>query len=74
MCSQKEAEERIFFISAKEALQARLAEQGHTATTPLTEGFQTRYFEFQVSIICICHIENYSVISFYLPVLFNFIQ
>lgn len=47
VCSQKEAEERIFFISAKEALQARLAEQGHTATTPLTEGFQTRYFEFQ---------------------------
>lgn len=47
VCSQKEAEERIFFISAKEVLQARLAEQGQTASTPLTEGFQTRYFEFQ---------------------------
>lgn len=47
VCTQKEAEERIFFISAKEVLQARLAEQGHTASTPLTEGFQTRYFEFQ---------------------------
>ncbi|XP_044755838.1 transmembrane GTPase Marf [Coccinella septempunctata] len=47
VCSQKEADERIFFISAKEALQARLAERGQTATTPFTEGFQTRYFEFQ---------------------------
>ncbi|CAH1972897.1 unnamed protein product [Acanthoscelides obtectus] len=47
VCSSKEAEERIFFISAKEVLQARLAEQGQTTSTPLTEGFQTRYFEFQ---------------------------
>ncbi|XP_063921220.1 transmembrane GTPase Marf [Zophobas morio] len=47
VCTPKEAEERIFFISAKEVLQARLAEQGHTASTPLTEGFQNRYFEFQ---------------------------
>ncbi|XP_045475700.1 transmembrane GTPase Marf [Harmonia axyridis] len=47
VCSQKEADERIFFISAKEALQARLAERGQSATTPFTEGFQTRYFEFQ---------------------------
>ncbi|CAH1130201.1 unnamed protein product [Ceutorhynchus assimilis] len=47
VCTPKEAEERIFFISAKEVLQARLAEQGHTALTPLTDGFQTRYFEFQ---------------------------
>lgn len=47
VCSSKEAEERIFFISAKEVLQARMAEQGQTASTPLTEGFQTRYFEFQ---------------------------
>jgi hypothetical protein len=27
VCSQKEANERIFFVSAKEALQARLQEQ-----------------------------------------------
>lgn len=47
VCTQKEADERIFFISAKEALQARLAERGQTATTPMTDGFQTRYFEFQ---------------------------
>ncbi|XP_076253372.1 mitochondrial assembly regulatory factor [Rhynchophorus ferrugineus] len=47
VCSGKEAEERIFFISAKEVLQARMAEQGQSASTPLTEGFQTRYFEFQ---------------------------
>jgi mitofusin len=47
VCTPKEADERIFFISAKEVLQARLAEQGQTASTPLTEGFQTRYFEFQ---------------------------
>ncbi|ERL86642.1 hypothetical protein D910_04048, partial [Dendroctonus ponderosae] len=47
VCTPKEAEGRIFFISAKEVLQARLAEQGHAASTPLTEGFQTRYFEFQ---------------------------
>lgn len=47
MCSPKEADERIFFISAKEVLQARLAEQRQTISTPLTEGFQTRYFEFQ---------------------------
>ncbi|XP_019876372.2 transmembrane GTPase Marf [Aethina tumida] len=47
VCTPKEAEERIFFISAKEALQTRLAEQGQQTTTPLTEGFQNRYFEFQ---------------------------
>lgn len=48
VCTPKEAEERIFFISAKEVLQARLAEQSQNgATPPLTEGFQTRYFEFQ---------------------------
>ncbi|XP_023311777.1 transmembrane GTPase Marf-like [Anoplophora glabripennis] len=47
VCTAKEAEERIFFISAKEVLQARLAEQCHTVLTPLTDGFQTRYFEFQ---------------------------
>lgn len=47
VCSPKEAEERIFFISAKEALIARLAEQGHSTNTTLAEGFQNRYFEFQ---------------------------
>ncbi|KAK5645231.1 hypothetical protein RI129_006531 [Pyrocoelia pectoralis] len=47
VCTAKEAEERIFFISAKEALLARLSERGHTSPTPLAEGFQTRYFEFQ---------------------------
>ncbi|CAH0555303.1 unnamed protein product [Brassicogethes aeneus] len=47
VCTPKEAEERIFFISAKEVLQTRLAEQGQQTTTPLTDGFQNRYFEFQ---------------------------
>lgn len=47
VCSAKEADERIFFVSAKEALVARLAEQGQTGSIPLAEGFQTRYFEFQ---------------------------
>ncbi|XP_060528827.1 transmembrane GTPase Marf isoform X2 [Cylas formicarius] len=47
VCTAKEAEERIFFISAKEVLQARMAERGQTSSTPLTDGFQTRYFEFQ---------------------------
>lgn len=47
MYTAKEAEDRIFFISAKEALQARLQEQGQGSHTPLVEGFQTRYFEFQ---------------------------
>lgn len=47
VCSPKEAEERIFFISAKEALLARLAEQGQGEHLSLAEGFQTRYFEFQ---------------------------
>lgn len=48
VCTTKEAEERIFFVSAKEALIARLAERGHQSpTTTLAEGFQGRYFEFQ---------------------------
>ncbi|XP_066997759.2 transmembrane GTPase Marf [Anabrus simplex] len=48
VCSQKEATERIFFISAKEALQARLKEQiGQPAHSgALAEGFPNRYFEF----------------------------
>ncbi|GLH07612.1 hypothetical protein R5R35_003245 [Gryllus longicercus] len=49
VCTQKEASERIFFVSAKEALQARLMEQkGQPAHSgALAEGFPTRYFEFQ---------------------------
>ncbi|KAF7994553.1 hypothetical protein HCN44_004025 [Aphidius gifuensis] len=44
-----EAAERIFFISAKETLQARMQEQcGQPAHNgALAEGFQNRYFEFQ---------------------------
>ncbi|XP_015514257.1 transmembrane GTPase Marf isoform X1 [Neodiprion pinetum] len=45
----KDAEERVFFISAKETLQARLQEQrGQPAHNgALADGFQNRYFEFQ---------------------------
>lgn len=49
MNTTKEAEERVFFVSARETLQGRLQEQNglpaHTGA--LAEGFQTRYFEFQ---------------------------
>ncbi|KAJ8873529.1 hypothetical protein PR048_024347 [Dryococelus australis] len=49
VCSQKEAAERIFFVSAKEALQARLQIQKglppHTGA--LADGFPNRYFEFE---------------------------
>ncbi|XP_057325570.1 transmembrane GTPase Marf isoform X2 [Microplitis mediator] len=47
--SPKDAEDRIFFISAKETLQARLQEQrGQPAHNgALADGFQNRYFEFQ---------------------------
>lgn len=47
--SPKDAEERVFFISAKETLLARLQEhQGNPAHNgALAEGFQNRYFEFQ---------------------------
>ncbi|KAL2730877.1 transmembrane GTPase Marf isoform X1 [Vespula squamosa] len=47
--SPKDAEERVFFISAKETLQARMQEQrGQPAHNgALAEGFQNRYFEFQ---------------------------
>lgn len=49
VCTQKEAQERIFFVSAKEALQARLQEaQGMPAHSgAVAEGFPKRYFEFQ---------------------------
>ncbi|BES91771.1 fzo-like conserved region [Nesidiocoris tenuis] len=49
VCSPKEANERIFFVSAKEVLQARLNEEKgmppHSGA--LAEGFPNRYFEFQ---------------------------
>ncbi|XP_026461618.1 transmembrane GTPase Marf [Ctenocephalides felis] len=49
VCTPKEADERVFFISAKEVLNARLQEQKgqppHSGA--LADGFQTRYFEFQ---------------------------
>ncbi|XP_043485137.1 transmembrane GTPase Marf [Leptopilina heterotoma] len=47
--SPKDAEERVFFISAKETLLARLEEhRGNPAHNgALAEGFQNRYFEFQ---------------------------
>ncbi|KAF6034361.1 MFN2 [Bugula neritina] len=46
--NKKEAEGRIFFVSAKEALHNRLTEKG-AVTTPLgsvLEGYQSRLFEF----------------------------
>uniref|UniRef100_U5EVN5 Putative mitochondrial assembly regulatory factor n=1 Tax=Corethrella appendiculata TaxID=1370023 RepID=U5EVN5_9DIPT len=45
----KEAEERVFFVSARETLQARLKEQEGLPAIQgaLAEGFQNRYFEFQ---------------------------
>jgi len=49
VCSPKEAGERIFFVSAKEALQARLQEEKglppHSGA--IAEGFASRFFEFQ---------------------------
>lgn len=49
VASGKEAEERVFFVSARETLQARLKEaEGLPAIAgALAEGFQNRYFEFQ---------------------------
>lgn len=45
----KEAEERVFFVSARETLQARLKEaEGLPAIAgALADGFQNRYFDFQ---------------------------
>ncbi|XP_055695757.1 transmembrane GTPase Marf [Lutzomyia longipalpis] len=45
----KEADERVFFVSARETLQARLKEaQGQPAHLgAIADGFQNRYFEFQ---------------------------
>lgn len=47
VCSPKEAEERIFFISAKEALLTRMRDREKPVSSPiLAEGHQVRYFEF----------------------------
>ncbi|XP_018023964.1 transmembrane GTPase Marf isoform X2 [Hyalella azteca] len=44
----QEAEQRVFFVSAKEVLQQRLADSGHQAqVTALPEGFSSRIFEFK---------------------------
>lgn len=47
--NEKEAAERVFFVSAREALQARIEEaKGNSPSQgALAEGFQIRYFEFQ---------------------------
>ncbi|XP_058823510.1 transmembrane GTPase Marf isoform X2 [Topomyia yanbarensis] len=49
VATQKEADERVFFVSARETLQARLFEaEGKPAIGgALADGFQNRYFEFQ---------------------------
>ncbi|XP_011500793.1 PREDICTED: transmembrane GTPase Marf isoform X1 [Ceratosolen solmsi marchali] len=49
VCNPKDAEERVFFISAKETLQARIQEQKDQPihNVALADGFQKRYFEFQ---------------------------
>lgn len=47
VCSPKEAEERIFFISAKEALLTRMREREKPVSSPImADGHQVRYFEF----------------------------
>lgn len=47
VCTPKEAEERIFFISAKEALMTRMREREKPVSSPiLADGHQVRYFEF----------------------------
>uniref|UniRef100_A0A1A9WT32 Dynamin-type G domain-containing protein n=1 Tax=Glossina brevipalpis TaxID=37001 RepID=A0A1A9WT32_9MUSC len=47
--NEKEAAERVFFVSAREALQARIEEaKGNSPSLgAIAEGFQIRYFEFQ---------------------------
>ncbi|XP_014239321.1 transmembrane GTPase Marf isoform X2 [Cimex lectularius] len=49
VCTPKEASERIFFVSAKEVLQARLQEEKGlpSQSGALADGFTNRYFEFQ---------------------------
>ena len=49
VCANKsEAEDRIFFISAKEAVQARVQEAKGLTPQISTEDFFPRYLEFQV--------------------------
>ncbi|EDV92431.1 transmembrane GTPase Marf isoform X2 [Drosophila grimshawi] len=47
--NEKEAQERVFFVSARETLQARIEEaKGNPPHLgAIAEGFQIRYFEFQ---------------------------
>jgi len=47
ICSKDEAEDRIFFISAKEALQTRLKEAKGQPPNIHTEDYFTRYLEYQ---------------------------
>jgi len=47
ICSKEEAEDRIFFISAKEALQTRLQEAKGQPPNIHTEDYFTRYLEYQ---------------------------
>jgi predicted GTPase/gas vesicle protein len=47
ICTKEEAESRIFFISAKEALQTRLQEVKGLKPNISTEDYFTRYLEFQ---------------------------
>merc|ERR1719154_356498 len=47
ICSREEAEERIFFISAKEALQTRLQEAKGLPPNIHTEDYFNRYLEYQ---------------------------
>ncbi|XP_015372851.1 PREDICTED: transmembrane GTPase Marf-like [Diuraphis noxia] len=49
VCTQEEAVSRVFFISAKEVLQARVKERNGQAINngALAEGFSARYMEFE---------------------------
>ncbi len=47
VCSHQEAENRTFFVSAKEALQARMQEAKGLIPQIATEDFNPRYLEFQ---------------------------
>jgi len=47
ICNKEEAEDRIFFISAKEALQTRLQEAKGLPPNIHTEDYFTRYLEYQ---------------------------
>lgn len=49
VCTPEEAASRIFFISAKEVLQARVQERKGLAPNSgaLAEGFNSRYMEFE---------------------------